>query len=82
MCAIMFVEVRVESKQKVIVMDTVEHPEEPAERITELAGGELWFKDEFNTPEELLATGAHNSPHQSAGGWNRKRNTLKRRHGQ
>ena len=42
-------------------MDSSEQPKDLAKRATDLAGGELGFKHQFNTPGELLAVGAHNS---------------------
>ncbi len=43
-------------------MENAEQVQVLSNKIMELAGnGELRFKHEFNTPEELLATGAHNT---------------------
>ena len=42
-------------------MDNAEQPMDLAKRVMELAGGELRFKHDFNTPGELLAVGAHNN---------------------
>jgi len=42
-------------------MDKAEQPIDLAKKIMELAGGEFRFKQQFSTPEELLAVGAHNN---------------------
>src|SRR5271157_4097256 len=42
-------------------MDKAEQPSDLAKKIMELAGGGLRFKQQFSTPEELLAVGAHNN---------------------
>jgi hypothetical protein len=42
-------------------MDNAEQPIDLVKKIMELAGGGLRFKHKFNTPEELLAAGAHNN---------------------
>jgi len=42
-------------------MDNAEQPMDLAKKVMELAGGELRFKHDFNTPEELLAVGAYNN---------------------
>ena len=42
-------------------MENGEQPLDLVKKVMELAGGELRFKHKFNTPEELLAVGAHNN---------------------
>ena len=42
-------------------MENGEQPLDLAKKIIELAGGGLSFKQQFSTPEELLAVGAHNN---------------------
>jgi hypothetical protein len=41
-------------------MENVEHLRDLAKKVMELAGGELRFKTQFNTPAELLAVGENN----------------------
>jgi hypothetical protein len=42
-------------------MENAEHLRELAKKVMELAGGELRFKHQFNTPAELLAVGENNN---------------------
>ena len=41
--------------------NNLEQPQDLVKKAMELAGGEMRFKHQFNTPEELLAVGAHNN---------------------